>query len=239
MFDPPEHITCTPVSPPIDIPAGGGSYVWDISVTNNGATSKTFDIWINIAGPDVSDTKGPIPRMLAAIASLSHPLTMNVPDFAPADAYTHTCNVGDFVTTTIDDRDNFAWTKSPPDGFLPDVVLAWSADAEIEAQLEGRANATIDIPGMHVLEAAYPNPFNPSVTVPFSIPEAAHVEIELYDVLGRKVAVLANSLFNTGRHTLRFDGSGMASGVYVLRAVIEPEADVAVQAFTQRLTLLK
>ena len=77
------------------------------------------------------------------------------------------------------------------------------------------------------------------MTVPFAVPEAARVEIVLYDVLGRRVAVLANSLFDTGRHTVRFDGSDLASGVYVLRAVMEAEAGGSIRAFTQRLTLLK
>ena len=91
----------------------------------------------------------------------------------------------------------------------------------------------------YALDAAYPNPFNPSVTVPFAVPEAAHVEIVLYDVLGRRVAVLANSLFDTGRHTIRFNGSALASGVYLLRAVMEAEAGGTARVFTQRLTLLK
>jgi len=71
------------------------------------------------------------------------------------------------------------------------------------------------------------------------VPEAVQVEAVLYDVLGRRVAVLANSLFDTGRQTLRFDGSGLASGVYVLRAVMEAEAGGTARVFVQRLTLLK
>ncbi len=71
------------------------------------------------------------------------------------------------------------------------------------------------------------------------MPEAVQVEAVLYDVLGRRVAVLANSLFDTGRQTLRFDGSGRASSVYVLRAVMEAEAGGTARVFVQRLTLLK
>jgi len=125
------------------------------------------------------------------------------------------------------------------------------APAVIEARAEQKAGAREQAPSSAVasalgevvttfaLDAAYPNPFNPSVAVPFAVPEAAHVEIELYDVLGRRVAVLANSLFDTGRHTIRFDGSNLASGVYLLRAVMGPEAGGTPRSFTQRLTLLK
>ena len=120
-------------------------------------------------------------------------------------------------------------------------------EARAEQQAGGReqapapavASAGGETVTTYALDAAYPNPFNPSVTVPFAVPEAAHVEVVLYDVLGRRVAVLANSLFDSGRHTVRFDGSDLASGVYVLRAVMEPEAGGTARAFVQRLTLLK
>ena len=106
-------------------------------------------------------------------------------------------------------------------------------------QASAVASALGETVATYALEASYPNPFNPSVTVPFAVPEAAQVEVVLYDVLGRRVAVLANGLFDTGRHMVRFDGSNLASGVYVLRTVIEAEAGGLVKAFTQRLTLLK
>ncbi len=130
--------------------------------------------------------------------------------------------------------------------------LGWSAAViadKIEQQAGGRTQAPSpavasvvgeeETPVTYALDAAYPNPFYPSVKVPFAVPEAAHVEIELYDVLGRRVAVIANSLFATGRHTIRFDGSNLASGVYILRAVMESERGSATRLFTQRLTLLK
>lgn len=77
------------------------------------------------------------------------------------------------------------------------------------------------------------------MTVPFALPEAAQMEVVLYDVLGRRVAALANILFDFGRYMVRFDGPDLASGVYVLRAVMEAEAGGTVRTFTQRLTLLK
>ena len=120
-------------------------------------------------------------------------------------------------------------------------------EARAEQQAGGRMPAPVstvvsalgETVTTYALEAAYPNPFNPNVTVPFAVPEAAQVEVVLYDVLGRRVAVLANSLFDIGRHTVRFDGSNLASGVYVLRAVMEAETGGSIRTFTQRLTLLK
>ena len=123
------------------------------------------------------------------------------------------------------------------------AVIEARAEQQAGAREQALASAVASTLGetatTYAMEAAFPNPFNPSVAVPFAVPEAAHVEIELYDVLGRRVAVIANSLFATGRHTIRFDGSNLASGVYILRAVMESERGSATRLFTQRLTLLK
>jgi len=60
----------------------------------------------------------------------------------------------------------------------------------------------------------HPNPFNPTTTISFSIPERSHVELVVYDVLGRKVAILASRNFTSGDHSVRFNASALASGIY-------------------------
>lgn len=61
----------------------------------------------------------------------------------------------------------------------------------------------------------YPNPFNPSTYIPYSAQRSDLVQLRVYDVLGREVATLVNGEVPTGRHAVRFDASGLASGVYV------------------------
>ncbi|MEJ5305262.1 MAG: YCF48-related protein [Ignavibacteria bacterium] len=63
----------------------------------------------------------------------------------------------------------------------------------------------------------YPNPFNPVTTIKFSIPEASNVKLSLYDVLGRKVKILVDEKLNAGIYTFNFDGSELASGIYIYR----------------------
>ncbi|HEX05148.1 MAG TPA: T9SS type A sorting domain-containing protein, partial [Bacteroidetes bacterium] len=65
--------------------------------------------------------------------------------------------------------------------------------------------------------SVYPNPFNPSTTVRYTLPQPAMVNISVHDLLGRRVAMLADEWRFAGEHTLIFDGSGMASGTYFLR----------------------
>jgi len=88
------------------------------------------------------------------------------------------------------------------------------------------------------LEPAYPNPFNPKATVPFALPEAARVRLEVFDLMGRRVAVLADAPFEAGRHAAVFEAGGVASGLYLVRAHMTTESGT-VHTFTQKLTLVK
>lgn len=74
-----------------------------------------------------------------------------------------------------------------------------------------------EVPETPVLRPNFPNPFNPSTTVSFTLPRRQTVRLSVVDVLGREVAVLADGERNSGRHDVRFDARGLASGVYVVR----------------------
>jgi hypothetical protein len=71
--------------------------------------------------------------------------------------------------------------------------------------------------GAFVLLDAYPNPFNPKTVVSCQLPVVSDVKLIVYDMLGREVAVLLNGRKEAGRHVVTFDGSGLASGVYLYR----------------------
>jgi hypothetical protein len=74
-----------------------------------------------------------------------------------------------------------------------------------------------DLPREFMLQQNYPNPFNPTTVVRYQIPGASQVRLVVYDMLGREVAVLVNGKEEAGYHTAMFDGSGLASGVYLYR----------------------
>ncbi len=67
------------------------------------------------------------------------------------------------------------------------------------------------------LEQNYPNPFNPVTTIQFSIVNSQYTILNVYDMLGRKVAVLVDEHKEPGTYTVRFEGKGLASGVYFYR----------------------
>ncbi|MFC1538214.1 T9SS type A sorting domain-containing protein [Candidatus Latescibacterota bacterium] len=63
----------------------------------------------------------------------------------------------------------------------------------------------------------YPNPFNPATTLTYSIAKPSHVKLEVYAITGQKVATLVDGIMSEGQHSARFDGSGLASGIYIFR----------------------
>jgi photosystem II stability/assembly factor-like uncharacterized protein len=77
----------------------------------------------------------------------------------------------------------------------------------------GRSQAPTDFS----LSQNFPNPFNPSTEIEFSLPIANHVNVVVYDIAGRAIAVLMDQQLKAGMHTIRFDATGLASGTYFCR----------------------
>lgn len=76
-----------------------------------------------------------------------------------------------------------------------------------------------DLPGEYALDGNYPNPFNPQTTVSFRVPEAGHIRLAVYDVLGREVALLHDGQMAAGKHEVTFRADAMPSGTYFARMV--------------------
>jgi hypothetical protein len=60
----------------------------------------------------------------------------------------------------------------------------------------------------------YPNPFNPSTKIKFGLPDDANVTLEVYNVVGEKIATLVNGYLKKGYHEITFDAQELQSGVY-------------------------
>jgi hypothetical protein len=94
----------------------------------------------------------------------------------------------------------------------------------------GRAE---DLPTEYSLSQNYPNPFNPVTTIQFALPVSGHVVIKIYDMLGREVATLIDEDMPAGRHTVPWDASNDASGVYFAHMLSGPFEQ------TRRMILIK
>ena len=72
-----------------------------------------------------------------------------------------------------------------------------------------------ELPEKYILEQNYPNPFNPSTTIKYSIPVGGLVTLKVYSIIGKEVRTLVSSEQSAGTHTVNFDASDLASGIYL------------------------
>ncbi len=93
----------------------------------------------------------------------------------------------------------------------------------------------VELPSEIVIEPNYPNPFNPSTIIPFTLPESSVVTVEVFDILGRKVAEPASrQSFPPGDNEVEFDAGSLSSGVYIYRITFQ-DGTVA----TEKMMLIK
>ncbi|MEX2463708.1 MAG: T9SS type A sorting domain-containing protein [Balneolaceae bacterium] len=119
-----------------------------------------------------------------------------------------------------------------PNSNIQTVQTTWSwkeiADFNvvvINSKLNMVANYDLEIssitPENDLITQNYPNPFNPNTSIVFALNDRKDVQIDVYDTIGRKVATLVNDRLNSGFHRITFNGSGLASGVYIYRIVTD------------------
>ena len=97
------------------------------------------------------------------------------------------------------------------------------------------------LPSGFVLHQNYPNPFNPTTMISYSLPIRNYVSIDIFDALGRQVAVLVNGEKTAGNHEIQFNAKNLSSGIYFyriqVRQISSGQSDVLTE--TKKLVLLK
>lgn len=78
-------------------------------------------------------------------------------------------------------------------------------------------NVIIKVPAEFILSQSYPNPSNPKSKIDYQVPSNGLVTIKVYDLIGREVVTLVNEYKQAGYYSTEFDGSNLASGVYIYR----------------------
>ncbi len=92
---------------------------------------------------------------------------------------------------------------------------------------------TEQVPGTFSLEQNYPNPFNPTTDIVYSVPKQSRVKLEVFNVLGQRVASLVDETKIAGQYSVSFGASNLSSGVYVYRLSTET------QTISKKMVLMK
>ena len=91
----------------------------------------------------------------------------------------------------------------------------FSFDKTVVHKISDTSNEDELVPSEFLLAQNYPNPFNPTTQISFNLPAAGHVELKVYNMLGREVSELISGQRTAGSHTIRFEAANLASGVYL------------------------
>jgi hypothetical protein len=104
------------------------------------------------------------------------------------------------------------------------AVVKYDAEGDVVYTVEDTGGDRPNIPSTQnevntsfELKQNFPNPFNPVTVISYSLPVQSHVTLKVYDLLGREIAELVNTNQQAGSYNTRFDGSRLASGIYIYK----------------------
>jgi hypothetical protein len=211
-------ITIAPVGEPIVVPSNGGSFSYEVTLENNSEESLTFEAWVDVTLP-VGGHFGPLvtPRSVTLLpsATLTRTLSQSVPGSASEGEYTLNVYAGESSNGMFYGSNRFDFTKESTSVVDAKQVSHWQSDGCIETVSEiGDNDKVLSVPNLH---RAYPNPFNPETTITFTLPHTVPVSLKIYDISGREVENLVDGVRNAGRYDIRFNGTGLPSGLYIYR----------------------
>lgn len=222
-----------------DRAANNGHYVSIISGAFDDAgvgTQETDDLVTSIEGPECLDQYNDI-GYFAGWAN------GGVPNYTYTWYYYSDCgitalpceewaSVGSGTTLNLGPEFDFQLKLKTVDG---DETVDWSIILDVTVLSSGSCSAPkrghedeieSEIPIEFSVSQNYPNPFNPSTNIEFSIPQSMEVSVNVYDVLGKQVAILANGQRSSGSHSVTFDASHLPSGMYYYHVIAEHFSEV-------------
>jgi len=208
-------VELNPYGTPIQIPASGGAFDYNIAGSNNDSTSMTFDIWCDVTLPSGSSygpLLGPVSITLSPGITIDRDRTQSVPAMAPGGNYVYHAYAG-IHPSVVWSSDEFAFEKlAAGDGAIVESWSNWGDDFDgIVSQ------SSISLPSDYSFSDAYPNPFNPSTKLVFALPEAGYLILTIFDIQGREITVLAEGWYAEGIHEKYFNAKNLASGIYFAR----------------------
>jgi hypothetical protein len=182
------------------------------------AEGKDFNVWlINIDKSFVHNVDSASMNLSSSYSIFDNPLTNNNPD--ANILVTQLLNGGDYFDHVLGVWYSDAiqkWIVYTEDGwpFVEDLKfnVYVSNSTGLPTSVEEENNPTVV--NNFELRQNFPNPFNPTTQIRFSLAEQSQVTLKVYNILGKEIATLVNDLKGAGTHEISFDGTGFSSGVY-------------------------
>ena len=206
----------TPYNPPIVIPAGGGSFEFNIEIQNPTVQACTLDVWTNAVLSPGWDF-GPFMLIRDFIAppnwSGNVDRIQEVPARAESGQYYYRAFIGDYDSTIVN-MSIFEFEKLTDDEGGT-YFTEWINRGEEFINAENEYTAAV--PNKFTSLEVHPNPFNPETSITFDLPNPGDVSLIIYNVQGREVAKLVDGWRSAGEYQTVFDGSKLSSGIYFAR----------------------
>ncbi len=223
--EPNVSIDMIPDNPPVEVPQGG-SFTFTGILTNNTAQSQTTDVWIMLDVPGYG-MYGPLNQYnnvsLSPNQTITVPgVTQDIPTYAPLGTYDYISYCGDYPNSP-EDSASFEFTVISGSDSGAD---AWTLNGWFDED-------NTSLPMTTALSGNYPNPFNPTTTIAYNLAEASDVELNVYNLLGEKVATLVKGHQDAGHKSLVWNASNYSSGVYFCKLTANGKT------FSKRMMLIK
>ena len=109
-----------------------------------------------------------------------------------------------------------------------EVLFTTTGDYTVADVLVANSSSAVSVnqASKFELSSAYPNPFNPTTSMNLNIAEAGNVTVQVYNLVGQVVSTLADEHMGVGSHSITWNASDLASGVYLVKAVSQDNVSV-------------
>jgi len=204
-------------------------YFWRVAAKNETGWNS-FSDWFSFT--TIVHLPG-IVTLISPVDSLEYDSTMTQPEFL-----WHSDPIAANYTLQLSYQSNFDNTFFAVDSLIDTLFISeaefegdfywrvqcsniagsgeWSAPNFVHLIIVGVDDFN-EIPKSYSLSYNYPNPFNPSTVIEYSLPKSSYVQLEIYDIVGNRVGELVNKSQNAGNYQITFDASNLSSGVYFYR----------------------
>ncbi|MCU7491328.1 MAG: S8 family serine peptidase [Ignavibacteria bacterium] len=138
--------------------------------------------------------------------------------FSEDTTLTSTADIGKFLETDSTLIDLKIVTQSLSKQKVEWILVPAFAVGDYRYKISDEEDYTLRIPTAdYILYNNFPNPFNASTVISYGLPKRSHVEVRIYDILGREVTTLVDRVQEAGQYKVAFDGRDLTSGMYICR----------------------